>query len=47
MRKNGVYSDFTFQVTATAATHKTNAPTALWKFKLGPVVVMDGIPESC
>jgi hypothetical protein len=34
------YSCFTFQNTAAAATHKTNTPTAAWKFKLGPV---DGV----
>jgi len=36
-KKNGFYPGFTFQITAAAATLKTDSPTAAWKFKLGPV----------
>jgi hypothetical protein len=53
-RKNGlIYSGFAFQITAAAAaTLKTNTPTAAWRFKLGPVVVVvvvivDGVPAHC
>ena len=53
-RKNGlIYSGFTFQITTAAATLKTNTPTAAWRFKLGPVVVVvvvvivDGVPAHC
>jgi len=45
-KKNGLYSGFTFQITAAAAaTLKTNTgPTAAWKFKLGPALVVNGVP---